>query len=56
MIYYCYYPILCTFDRYKSVMYTHTQEKQKPRIIQEECKAQASYWNALFCFSILDVN
>ena len=28
MIYYCYYPILCTFVRYKSFMCTHTRKAE----------------------------
>ena len=37
MIYYCYYPILCTFVRYKSFVCTHTRKaetKNNSRIIQ----------------------
>ena len=37
MIYYCYYPILCTFVRYKRFMCAHNK-KQKPRIIQNNAK------------------
>ena len=37
MIYYCYYPILCTFIRYKSFMRAHTRKaetKNNSRIMQ----------------------